>query len=270
MAEDTQARIRLFNDSERDQRRVRFYVGKSEMEGLTAANVSMYSNPFFLAVWVALSSAFVQFMKWWPKTENGWMGYFSPVPAFISMWMPLMFACDWFNRDDFMKNMNDALRRRDLIKIKDYYTRSPSSGVFLLEYGDKFVGFVAVDASPDSSSNEVIVNADSKGKVSFTKSTSDVAVIRHFFVEEPYRTVNVQADLLQFALQQVFSSSTKVKTVKGLDSSLVPYVGKAMRQEGFKEENVLDKVGVLRWKRRVMVLDRETWEKRSKSQKSQS
>ncbi|THH34063.1 hypothetical protein EUX98_g52 [Antrodiella citrinella] len=235
-----EARIRVFDDSEKDQMRVRFYVGKSEMEGLTAANIKMYTNPLILAVWVALASVFVQVMNWWPKPEHGWFGYMSPVPAFVSVWMPVMFGCDWLNREYFFENMNNALRRRDLIKIKDYYARSPSSCLFIIEYGDKFVGFIAVDASPDSTSNEVMVNPDSMAKVSYTKGTSDVAVIRHFFVDTPYRVANMQADLLQFALQQVFTSSPKVKTVKGLETTVVPYSGKALRAEGFKEESVLD------------------------------
>lgn len=37
---DTEARIRAYNDSEQDQKRLRFYLGKAQMEGLTSANVS--------------------------------------------------------------------------------------------------------------------------------------------------------------------------------------------------------------------------------------
>lgn len=165
------------------------------------------------------------------------------------------------NRDDFMNAMNNALRRRDLLKIGDYYARSPSSGIFILEYGDKFVGFIAVDASPDSTSNEVVVSADSKEKPSFTKGTSEVATVRHFFVEEPYRAPNMQTDILQFALKHVFGSSPKVTTIRAVESPLVPYIGKVLRQEGFKEERVLDTMGVLRWKRRVVGLTRDNWVK---------
>lgn len=170
-----------------------------------------------------------------------------------------------FNRDDFLQNMNNALRRRDVLKIKDYYSRSPSSGIFILEYGDRFIGLIAVDASQDSTSNEVIVTAESKAKVSFSKGTSDVATIRHFFVEEPYRAVNMQSDLLHFALGQVFQTNSRVKIVKAVESPLIPYVGKVLHQVGFKVEGDLDRTGALRWKRKVMVIDRQTWEKRAKS-----
>lgn len=173
-----------------------------------------------------------------------------------------------FNRDYFVQNMDNTLRRRDLIKIKDYYSRSPSSGIWILEYGTRFVGFIAVDASPDSTSNEVVVTAESKTKVNYTKGTSETAVIRHFFVDEPYRPVNVQADLLQLAVAQVFQSSPKVTTIKAVRSALTSYTAKVLRQEGFKAEKELDRIGILRWKRKIMSLDRQTWEKKSKSASS--
>lgn len=161
--------------------------------------------------------------------------------------------------------MNNALRRRDLVKIKEYYSRSPASGIFFLEYGDRFVGLIAIDASPDSIKDDVIVTADSKAKVSFTKGTSDVATIRHFFIEEPYRAVNMQTDLLRFALRHALQVSTKVKSVRATESSLVPYVGKVLREEGFKAESVVEKLGTFRWPKRSMVLERNTWEQRQKS-----
>lgn len=43
----TEARIRVYNDSEQDQKRIRFYIGKSEMEGLTTANVKSTSPMYF-------------------------------------------------------------------------------------------------------------------------------------------------------------------------------------------------------------------------------
>ena len=209
------------------------------------------------------------------------MGYLTPIPGFVCVLLPMIFACDWYvlllpyavprltihryNRDDFENNMNNALRRRDLIKIKDYYSRSPSSGLFILEYGDRFVGLIAVDASQDSTSREVIISADSKAKVSYTKGTSDVAVIRHFHVEDAFRVAGIQTDLLQFALRHLFEKSSKVNTVKAVEFPLVSYVGKTLRKEGFKKESVFDKVGSLRWERNMMALDRETWEKRTKS-----
>lgn len=169
-----------------------------------------------------------------------------------------------FNRDDFVNNMNNTLRRRDLVKIREYYSRSPSSGIYFLEYGTRFVGLIAIDASTDSTSNEVIVSADSRARLSFTKGTSETAVIRHFHVEDPYRVANVQTDLLEFALKHTFEANSKVKSVKATELSLVKYYGKALREQGFKVEGVLDKVGSLGWQRKTWVLGRQTWEKREK------
>ena len=49
-----------------------------------------------IAVWIALSSVFVQYMGWWPKPDTGYFGYLKPVPAFASMAVPLMFLADWY------------------------------------------------------------------------------------------------------------------------------------------------------------------------------
>ena len=34
-------------------------------------------------------------MGWWPKPEMGFLGYLSPMPAFGSTAVPVMFLIDW-------------------------------------------------------------------------------------------------------------------------------------------------------------------------------
>ena len=110
MVEPT-ARIRAFELS--DLKAVRFYAGKAQMEGLTAANVNcdclfhflcfvranvdflVYKNPFVIALWLGFSSAFVQYMKWWPTGQHGMMEYLKLLPAFFSMAVPILYFVDW-------------------------------------------------------------------------------------------------------------------------------------------------------------------------------
>ena len=41
-----------------------------------------YTNPITIAIWLALSSAFIQFMQWWPGGNHGLLEYLKPIPAF--------------------------------------------------------------------------------------------------------------------------------------------------------------------------------------------
>jgi hypothetical protein len=52
-------------------------------------------NPLPLAVWIGLSSIFVEVMNWWPKTHYGLLGYLSPLPAFAAMAFPILALIDW-------------------------------------------------------------------------------------------------------------------------------------------------------------------------------
>lgn len=54
-----------------------------------------YAHPITLAVWFALSSIFVEYMKWWPNPALGWIGYLKPLPGFASMAVLVMFFVDW-------------------------------------------------------------------------------------------------------------------------------------------------------------------------------
>jgi len=259
------ARIRRYEP--RDDKALRFTIGKAQMECLALANQQVYTNPLTLSVWVALSCVFVQFMNWWPNfEEQGYFGYLGPLPAFASMAVPLMFLCDWFNRSAFEKRTQDVLHRHDLVDLQAYYSRSPSSGLWILEYGDNFVGLLAVDASLDSTSDATV---PSDGAASATKKkstkplspkgTAGTATIRHFYIEEQYRAIGMQDDLLKHALARAFASET-VQSIRVEDSPLQPYIGKALREQGFKVKERTGSMGVLRWQNSVRVLKRDQWQ----------
>ncbi|KAF9822227.1 hypothetical protein IEO21_00221 [Rhodonia placenta] len=157
-----------------------------------------------------------------------------------------MFLCDWLNRPTFEDRAQDDLRRPDLVDIPSYYSRSPSSGLWILELGDKFVGLIALDASSDSTSTETISTSappvkTRDGKVKYTKGTSSTATIRHFYVEELYRPAGIQHDLLTHAVRMAFSRDPKVQTIRASDTPLKPYVSEALRQARFQLEAKTEK-----------------------------
>lgn len=147
--------------------------------------------------------------------------------------------------------------------MEAYYSRSPASGLWLLEFGDKFVGLIAIDASLDSQSNETLdsLQNDKKAQQRTTKKgTSSVATIRHFYVMEEYRSTYVQDDLLQHAVKQAFQSDKTVKMIRGVECTLDKWATKAYRKAGFIVEQVIAKLGILRWSVRTRVLKRSQWE----------
>jgi GNAT superfamily N-acetyltransferase len=218
-------------------------------------------------------------MGWWPKPEHGYIGYLSPLPAFASMAVPIMFLIDWWlvfslsvlcthlndfrrlNRPYFETLTQEALRRPDIVDIKSYYSRSPSSGFWILEYGTTFVGFIALDASLDAESNDPVT---SEKQVSKKKGTSRIAVIRHFYVEEQYRGIGIEKDLLDYAVRHAFSSDSTLRTIKAVDSPLVQHVRECLRSGGFQLQKHTKTVGMMGWKLGERVLERSEWEKADK------
>ncbi|KAJ6519879.1 hypothetical protein C8R45DRAFT_953122 [Mycena sanguinolenta] len=244
--------IRPIQDS--DEKLVRFMVAKAKMESLAAANRRAYFNPIYIAVWLGLSAAFLEYMKWYPKPQFGWLGYLQPIPAFATTFVPLMFMVDWLNRPHFENLTQAALRAPDMRgKIKDYYSRSPASGFWIVEFGEKFVGLIALDASIEDDSTK-----NRKGKT----ITSDAAIIRHFYVQEPYPASGVQDDLLSHAVNHCFNTNPAiVQQIKSADSPLIPYTRKSLKEAGFVLEENTETVGVLRWKLGLRSLQRDAWEK---------
>ncbi|KAJ7619081.1 hypothetical protein DFH06DRAFT_1089396 [Mycena polygramma] len=244
------ASIRPIQES--DDKLVRFMVAKAKMEQLAAANRRSYYNPMVIAPWVGLSSAFIEYMQWWPKPEFGIVGYLQPLVAFATVFVPIMFLIDWINRPSFERLTQEALRAPDMKgDVVNHYSRSPASGFWILDYGEKFVGLIAIDAS--------IEDASSQNQA----TTPETATIRHFYVQEPYPASGVQEDLLSHALNHCFTSkSTNIQQIKAPDSPLVPYARKALKEAGFILENNTETVGVFRWKLGMRTLRTDAWERK--------
>jgi len=247
MPEPLAANIRPYET--KDSRLVHFLIGKANFGVLAVANNRAYAHPIILAIWVALSSVFVQYMKWWPKfqTQTGWFEYFRIVPAFAAMAVAVMFLIDWINRPYFEDQAQEVLRAPDLHNISSHYSREPGSGFWLFEYGDGIIGLIAIDASkkPDD-------------KSSTSKSKGKTATIRHFYVVEPYRVANVQEDLLEHAVKHAFSDP-KIQRIEAFDSPLVPYLRACLRKAGFQFDHKTKKIGLLRWSLGVRYLNRDEW-----------
>ncbi|TFK41108.1 hypothetical protein BDQ12DRAFT_424841 [Crucibulum laeve] len=235
-----------------DDKLVKFVVGKATMESLATANNRVYMNPLAIGIWLALTGIFIEYMHWWPTKENGILGYLKPVPALAAMAVPLMFLADWINRPYFDRQVQEVLRYPDMHNPSGYYSRSPASGFWILEYGGRFVGLISLDASPEV-----------KPETSTDKSPS--ALIRHFYVDEPYRGSGIQDDLLAFAVKHAFDRDTSLEVIRAPDSPLKLYARKSLVAAGFVLEDFTETVGILGWKLGTRILKRKDWERRQLS-----
>lgn len=152
-----------------------------------------------------------------------------------------------------------------MFNLSSYYTRSPSSGIWLLVYGEKFVGFIAIDASADSRDDETVTEAAKEDKKYLQRiarpGTSAVATIRHFYVMDEYRSTAIQNDLLEFAVRNTFEKERTVKSIRAIESTLDGWAIQAYQEQGFIVDKKIGKIGVLGWDVRSRVLTREKWEK---------
>jgi len=144
----------------------------------------------------------------------------------------------------------------------------PPRGFFILEYGNKFIGLVAIDASKDSQSEQAFVKKSEQGHVLADKTkdfystgTSSVATIRHFYVEERFRKSNVQQDMLAFAARHVFTTAQDVKVLKASATPLLGYKYDSLRELGFSVDKQDGKLGILGWRVDAMGLERARWER---------
>ncbi|KAF8445988.1 hypothetical protein L210DRAFT_3391951 [Boletus edulis BED1] len=251
-----------------DEKLVKFTLGLAAMEGLAVANRRAAFHPLTLSLWVGLSCIMIQLLNWWPIPEYRWLGWLLPLPAFGCWGVPILFALDWINRPYFEDAASDLMHRPDFANLQKYYTRSPSSGLFILEYGSKFIGLVAVDASKDSQSEQSFTKRTEKGHVLagkidhfYSSGTSSVATIRHFYVEERFRKSNVQQDILAFVARHVFTNAQDVKVIKASATPLLGYKYSSLRELGCSVEKQVGKVGILGWRVDAMSLKRARWEK---------
>jgi len=247
-------KIRRFQPS--DEKDAQFIVAKAAMEPLAVANRRAYTHPLIIVVWLALSSGFNQYMEMWPTNNHGILGYLSPVPFLAATWVPIMFLIDWLHRPDFEAQARRLSHGQDMKDIMKYYSRSSSSGFWILEYGRILVGLVAVDASTDSLLNDT-------GTPKYTKGTASVATIRHFYIDEIYRRSGIQADLLNHAVRLAFESNESLEQIQSLDNPLLPYFHVCLRDAGFRFVKSTHKFGILGWQVGLRSLARTDWEVRN-------
>ncbi|KAL1697322.1 hypothetical protein GGG16DRAFT_107239 [Schizophyllum commune] len=238
------ARIRPYNGANENERKtVMRLIAKHEMEALATANRRAYRNPALLLLWLAVSSAFVEFMHWWPSQQPAGLGglwpWFSPIRGYAPFLVVFLVAVDWFNRPYFEERMQTVLRSED---IRD------GSSLWLLEYDGEIIGLVAIKTR------------DSKD----TQATSVVADLTHFTVIEPYRPAKIQRDLLQHTLRKAFEANGNLVLVHAEDDALHPYIQQTLHDEGFRitDGKALRTMGVMRWKIRDSTLIRSEWERR--------
>ncbi|KAH8998992.1 hypothetical protein EDB86DRAFT_3076029 [Lactarius hatsudake] len=261
MPETPTARIRAY--TKRDEKEVRFMIGQAQMEPLAYANHQMYFHPLTLAVWIGFSSIFTHYMNWWPNSEYGILSWLQVLPAFFASAVPVMFFIDWKNRPTVEDKVEKVLRRIDLLNIQNYYVRSPASGLWLFEYGDKIIGMIAIDASSDASNDEPITQQTSVERLKEAlerKGTSHTAVIRHFFAEEAYRSVKIEDDLLDYAVDKTFGANKTVGTIRIAASPLRPAILESLRRNRFSKGDRVESIGILNWEICWYNLERSRWE----------
>jgi GNAT superfamily N-acetyltransferase len=140
-----------------------------------------------------------------------------------------------------------VLRHGDLSNVQEYYSRPAASGFWLLEYGNTFVGLIAVDATQAKKTGQ--------GETRPPKT----ALIRHFYVEEPFRSSNIQDDLLKHAVNHAFEKDAKLERIEAPDSPLVAYLRPCLRSAGFELDHHTKKVGFLKWNLGIRYLERKAW-----------
>ncbi|KAL1753309.1 hypothetical protein FB107DRAFT_276842 [Schizophyllum commune] len=238
------ARIRPYNGANENERKtVMRLIAKHEMEALATANRRAYRNPALLLLWLAVSSAFVEFMHWWPSQQPAGLGglwpWFSPVRGYAPFLVVFLVAVDWFNRPYFEERMQAVLRSED---IRD------GSSLWLLEYDGEIIGLASIKTR----------------EAKDTQATSVVADLAHFTAIEPYRPANIQRDLLQHVLRKAFVTNDNLALIHAEDDSLHPYIKQALHDEGFRvtDGKALRTMGVMRWKIRNSTLIRSEWERR--------
>ncbi len=210
------------------------------------------------------------------------------LPGFFASAVPVMFYIDWCvsalpvcftftpveflgyrkNRPFVEDNAEKVLRRIDLVSIQAYYARSPASGLWLLEYANKIIGMIAVDASLDAANDEPVTgqtSGDQLREALERTGTSRIATIRHFFAEEAYRSVEIEDDLLDFAVQSTFTADRTVSKVRILASPLRPAILQSLKRNRFSKGDRVGSIGLLGWDVCWYNLERSQWEARQEA-----
>lgn len=90
-----------------------------------------------------------------------------------------------------------------------------------------------------------------------------MATIRHFYVEEPYRAIGMQKDLLDHAITHAFTSNSALRTIVSADSPLISYIQSLLRESKFELQKHTEKVGIYGWKLGERRLEKTAWEKKN-------
>lgn len=166
------------------------------------------------------------------------------------------------NRPFVEDTAEKVLRRIDLFNIQGHYALSPASGFWILELGDKLIGLIAVDASLDAANDELVTQqSQERLRANINKKgTSRVATIRHFFAEEAYRRVNIEDDLVKFAVESTFNADQAVKSIRMLASPLRPAILNSLRGNKFAKGDRVGTIGIMGWEVYWYTLERSQWE----------
>jgi len=186
-----------------------------------------------------------------------------PARLFVPHHPPLNIRRYRKNRPSVEDKVEKVLRRIDLLDIQTYYARSPASGLWLLEYGDKIIGMIAVDASLDASNDELVTQQTSAERLREAlerMGTSRIATIRHFFAEEAYRRAKIEDDLLEHAVKETFTANRSVSTIRILASPLRPAILESLRRNRFSKGDRVESIGMLGWEVCWYNLERSRWE----------
>ncbi|KAL0951114.1 hypothetical protein HGRIS_007851 [Hohenbuehelia grisea] len=243
---------------------VRSVVRRSIMEQLSIANAKTIFHPIILGAWMYLSIAFMRLIDWLIRpnvVERPWV-HFRSVITFTSVACLFIALIDMSNRPQFVRELQRALTAPDLDDITDYYSRSPSSGFWLLRHGKRFVGILAVDAaSPEKTALNDVARRN--------QSTSTTATIRHFYIHSPYRNRKLEQDVLLIALRSTFRSSPIVQQIQIVDSPFASNIRDSIRWAGFQRQRAVKSVGVFRWRYAIYTLSRARFEAQFRQPKRQ-
>lgn len=152
------------------------------------------------------------------------------------------------NRPDFENLTRDVVGYKDLQNLPEYY-QDPASGIFIFDMGDTYIGLIAIDATQPA---ERDLNAPK------------TALIRHFHVEEKFRKINAQKDLLEYAVSRAFNNDPELQRIQATDSPLLTYQRSCLRAHGFELDHHTETVGVQKWRMGVRYLERERWSQNQK------
>jgi len=224
--------IRPFRED--DMKEMKLLLGMSAMEPLQTANYRAYTHPLILSIWIGLSSIFIRIIGWWHTQQFGWLGW---IPSSAAMGYPILFAIDCIQRFHFVEAFKRRLLSEDILDIESYYNDSPPSQFWVLEWNNRPIGYIGVDATyPDETLTNIvneeeklgpIPSSDPKSNPAQKKKAAEIlnnrrterikarekprspthAVIRHFHVDRMYHNSGIQYDLIQTAIGNAFTNS---------------------------------------------------------------